>query len=308
MKKSKKTKKSKSVTSASSEKNQGFSLNKKPVNETVEMQEAHKYDLGGEKSVADAAPAESQNPAYEDLGELPQSYGTNLIYLIARDPQWLFTYWDIDWGQFGGEVKDKAVHLKLLAEDGSEVESVEVDPYARNWYLAAPAQGVSFQVKIGFYTASGGWQIAATSSAALVPATTMTEAGEETDTARLPVHVSFQQLLNTVRGAMAAGESLIETLARLQQEGADITPEWSDNRRQLLESLLGREAVAHLSLSSGTIDEVLRRQLQESLSSGSSVGPVSEEFRKIEGQVLSGLSSSLGASWSSQPFGESQER
>jgi hypothetical protein len=31
-----------------------------------------------------------------DLGSLPRSYGEEVMFLVAQDPHWLFTYWDID--------------------------------------------------------------------------------------------------------------------------------------------------------------------------------------------------------------------
>src|SRR5687767_14533339 len=35
-------------------------------------------------------------PEFEDLGELPTTYGEDQIFLTARDPHWLFCYWDFD--------------------------------------------------------------------------------------------------------------------------------------------------------------------------------------------------------------------
>ncbi len=39
-------------------------------------------------------------PAFEDLGELPASYYEDTLFLVARDPRWLFSYWDFDWAKY----------------------------------------------------------------------------------------------------------------------------------------------------------------------------------------------------------------
>src|ERR1700759_4834423 len=45
------------------------------------------------------APIEpSDKLKFEDLGPMPTGYGE--MFLIARDPHWLFTYWDFDYGKF----------------------------------------------------------------------------------------------------------------------------------------------------------------------------------------------------------------
>src|ERR1700682_5465427 len=45
---------------------------------------------------------------YENLGELPRSYGRSVLFGIARDPHTLFAYWEIDWrGGFGDKPPDR---------------------------------------------------------------------------------------------------------------------------------------------------------------------------------------------------------
>ena len=58
-------------------------------------QSAHKFVL---QPFTPSAP-EPELPAYEYLGELPESYGTRRLFLAARDPRWLYAYWDFSWQQ-----------------------------------------------------------------------------------------------------------------------------------------------------------------------------------------------------------------
>src|SRR6202795_2356497 len=50
----------------------------------------------GAKNMATVEPADKLK--FEDLGALPSGYGE--MFLIARDPHWLFTYWDFDYSKF----------------------------------------------------------------------------------------------------------------------------------------------------------------------------------------------------------------
>ena len=41
-------------------------------------------------------------PAEIVLGRLLTA--TAVLYLVARDPHWLFSYWDVDWSRFTGAI------------------------------------------------------------------------------------------------------------------------------------------------------------------------------------------------------------
>ena len=128
-------------------KNGAFQLSKEPLGDPpLPDPTAHKYEPAREHIPAPVTSA----PAYEDLGELPQSYGEDTLFLIARDPHWLFAYWDIDWAAY--QPKDGKYFLKLY-KGGAEEMSTEIHPEARNWYLPAKDAGASYTVEIGFYTA-----------------------------------------------------------------------------------------------------------------------------------------------------------
>ena len=68
---------------------------------------------------------------YENLGELPRSYGGAFLFAIARDPQTLFAYWDIDWAAVFGDAPpaDRKVHLRVLWHEGIEESTAAVEPW-----------------------------------------------------------------------------------------------------------------------------------------------------------------------------------
>src|SRR5947209_15327188 len=82
-------------SAASKAKPGAFQLSKEPFSAGRSDLDVHKFELTPEGEAPMPSPAHEQ-PAFEQLGELPQSYGETTLYLVARDPHWLFSYWEID--------------------------------------------------------------------------------------------------------------------------------------------------------------------------------------------------------------------
>src|SRR5438067_4664689 len=139
-------------TSTKAKRPGAFQISKEPVvrgKEDVELDDSHKFEITqGEAPL----PQASEPPAFEQLGELPQSYGENTLFLIARDPHWLFSYWDIDWsGVPAAATKDgeRKIFLKLLTEDGAEEAVIEIHPEAKNWYVPVSKASASYHAELG---------------------------------------------------------------------------------------------------------------------------------------------------------------
>jgi hypothetical protein len=93
------------------------------------------------KSKAPIEPADKLK--FEDLGSLPTGYGE--MFLIARDPHWLFTYWDFDYSKFPTPRK-----LFIQVYRNNELEStVEINDIARNWYIPVQSAGSRYNVVFG---------------------------------------------------------------------------------------------------------------------------------------------------------------
>jgi hypothetical protein len=94
---------------------------------TPDPTQSEKSPRQGSKSKAPIEPAEKLK--FEDLGPLPTGYGE--MFLIARDPHWLFTYWDFDYAKFPTPRK-----LFIEVYRNNELEStVEINEIAHNWYI-----------------------------------------------------------------------------------------------------------------------------------------------------------------------------
>ncbi len=275
--------------------------------------EAHKFETAPSPS-AEVAPATGD----EDLGELPTTYSDDTIFLIARDPRWLFTYWDVNFYAIPAEATKDAARqffLKIYSTSGGDEKWVRINPQARNWYLPVDRSGEEYWIEMGYFDQSDTWKAMVTSGKALTPGheAQPEEAPAEDDFVTVPAHLTFQHLLDTVKKAMTQGESLLSAVSRLQGEGRRLSflpgaaPDWTSDQRRILATLLGREMVDQMGLGSDEIDRLLRQHLTANLDSGLGggllsglLGGASELFGAVESSLFSGI----GASWSAQPFSQ----
>src|SRR4051812_48505762 len=87
-----------------------------------------------------------ENRQFDDLGELPSGYGQ--MFIVARDPHWLFTYWDFDYAGF-----PEKRQLLLQVFRGAQLETtIEINEIARNWYI--PVQQADAEYRVEFVVRS----------------------------------------------------------------------------------------------------------------------------------------------------------
>ena len=276
-----------------------FQITKEPVVHGRPDEDVHKY----EATLGEPSGSKSEVPEFEDLGSLPASYGSKSLFLVARDPQWLFCYWDIDWNQYPpARLRDGKVFLKLHdAAAGTEVYSAEVSPDARNWYISAGRGNATFYCELGFINQAGQWEQIVRSNDATTPSDAISD--EVADTfATVPYHLAFQKMLDMVGSVRGEGESLLSVLARVQGEGRKLAfvlgqaPDWTDEQRRLLATLLGRNFDEMVHLGSAEIDRLLRKQLQHQLFSEAASGLLPSEITGGAASLFSGMGFSL-SSW-----------
>jgi hypothetical protein len=275
---------------------------------------AHKFEISPEPTAVSTAAA----PAYEDLGSLPASYGEETLFLVARDPRWLFCYWDFDGSRYSaGNMRYGYAQffLKILRADGGQETLVEINPAARNWYVPVHQPDCDYTAELGYFDSEGAWRRVANSGAAHTPPDSLAPETETVDFATVPAHLTFERLLDLVQERMAEGETLLAALARVAGEGrarfhAGAIPSWGDEQKRLLAALLGDSVINQAGMSSDQLDTLLRKQLGERLHSESASG-LSASFGALLGELApstQSLFSAIGASWSAQPFSMRTER
>ncbi len=286
-----------------------FQISPEPVVAAEDQNEAHKFEIGS----VSQPPAVSA-PVFEDLGDLPESYFEDTLFLVARDPRWLFSYWDFNWARFASSAFRggvKQFFLKISTAAGVDAGLIEINAEARNWYIPVNNPDTAYFAEIGYFDKAGGWQKIVQSGIAATPADALAEESAA-DFATVPAHLTFERLLDLVKAKMMEGESLISALARIAGEGriefrAGQAPTWTDEQKRLLAALLGDTLIDRLGLGSEEIDQLLRKQLQQKLYSESASG-LSGVLLETLAPGPTSLFSGIGASWSAQPFSVKRER
>jgi hypothetical protein len=243
------------------------------------------------------APAPGPLPAYENLGSLPESYGSRKLYLVARDPNILFAYWDLNYQQYQEAARsahDGKVFLELYVPGEGRVQQVHVWDCHRNWYLQVNRPATPFIAQLGYYRPDGGFEVLARSAEVRTPRDTMSPNGDATFVT-IPFHLTFQALFEMITSQMLPGEELGDTLARIERSKntlpfqaripRDLTAEETDE----LLGYLGDEEVRRRMVGSFEITEILRKRYENALSSG--------QWSSSAGMWVTSLSSPFGASF-----------
>ena len=215
----------------------------------------------------DAQVSVAPDDLLNDLGSLPRSYGEEVMFLVAQDPHWLFTYWDIDISRHPGG----PCILRVEEASGVLEQEIEVSFETRNWYIPVKNAGGSYAVEIGFHR-HGKWNPISRSPIATTPRDKFSESAAF-DFATVPMHISFQRLVDNLSHSFVSSEELLPALIKLQQTlphnlSSGFPLEARD--REILQALLGSEILAGISSGQWNSEELhsaISQRLRESLSS-----------------------------------------
>jgi hypothetical protein len=182
------------------------------------------FVLSNRPLVPEPPPTESATGPrdYENLGELPRSYGRPVLFGIARDPHTLFAYWEIDWPEVFGNnpPADRKVHLLVFSEDGSEETRVAVEPMAGSHCVAVTQARSSYRIELGYHEPAGVWNSVASSDPIATPPDDVSDSAS-IDVATVPFHLSFQRIVDAFRASKYDGDALVEIVGRLQERVDD---------------------------------------------------------------------------------------
>jgi hypothetical protein len=187
--------------------------------------------MNGDSQRADAAtPGEGFHLAEEPLlrpqssvepeEELPTASESDLLYSIARDPNSLFVYWDLSWPRLfqRAGLSPRAVHLRIYRADG-EIESTrEINPFRGHSYVDVAKAGANYSCELGCFKGKD-WRALLRSSPASTPRGTPSDDLSATF-ATLPIHLSFQRLLNILEATEETRGQLAHAVAKAQEEAS----------------------------------------------------------------------------------------
>jgi hypothetical protein len=176
----------------------------------------------------------------DDLGELPRSYDVPLLVAVARDPRTLFAYWDVDWPTAfrDAQPRDRTVYLRVLASDETEESSRAVEPLVGSCYVEVANADTGYRVELGYYDPAGEWNSVIVSERVITPRDTV-EQSAEFQLVTVPLHLSFQRLVDIFRGSKFDGQAISDSIANLQQrfESGETAEAFAAEHAQLIEAL-----------------------------------------------------------------------
>lgn len=230
------------------------------------------------KSVEHSAPNTHFSSIYDDLGELPDSYGTEKLFLTARDPHWLHSYWDFTNHQMH-EMRswscDHQIKLRVYrGEPGSGLlqEELTVHGESRNYNLHVGMPQNQFYAEIGFYDKNGTFQVRSRSLPAKTPAARVSDHGD-VRFVTIPFRLSFRDLYELVKKYFRDADELLDVLYRLQIEGYSFPFDYDRAAhdipdRQLLGQMFGTELLQRIRMGSEELSVWLQKRMIEQTSSG----------------------------------------
>ncbi len=121
-------------------------------------------------------------PATRHVDELPEKYEDGRMVLLARDPMWLYTYWDLTAEQHRKVWAESRVMLRIVElRDGHflrEVKRISLTHGARSWYLQVDLPNRVYQAELGFVNAQGEFRSVLSSNPSTMPPSSMVDREE----------------------------------------------------------------------------------------------------------------------------------
>jgi uncharacterized protein len=235
------------------------------------------------------APASGPGRRYATAGQpgaqpppeqaLPEAYGTKKLLATARDPRWIYVHWDFSQEQlreYNGKSIDGHLILRVFKDELEKnlVSEIHVHPESKNWFANVPLGGSKYIAEIGYYHKPGVWTRVSASAATLTPPDTLSE-----DTTvwfeTLPADLQFQHLVHLVKAAVSENVPLLEAIQQLRASGFQGLPDaqaassgrWTAEQERALAELVTMDSVRRVWMGSLEITELIRRQLQQQISS-----------------------------------------
>jgi len=265
-----------------------------------------RYELG---------PDAARSHVDDQLGELPDSYGTGLLMATARDPHWLYVFWDLTDAQqmtHNKAARDGHLTLRLFVakQAGRVASETPIHPESRNWFVPVPIAGQRYTVELGYFDAKNAWKSISESRAVATPPDSLAE-DTSANFGTLPVEVPFEQLIATVRQVVSENVPLMEALEQLRAEGHESLPapdffkqiargekapafDLTATQKEALAEIITMDEVRRVWVGSHEITELVRKQLVNELASQAAAA-VGGGDRAVSSAGASSLSSPFGA-------------
>lgn len=204
-----------------------------------------------------------------------RTYGEARLWLVARDPDSVFCYWEFlpaEHSAAAGVDEAPHFHLRIFRDDGLVETTVEIQPDAGNWFVPVSLPDCGYFAELGFFSKDV-WCFIARSGNTRTPPKSAGD-GEELF-ATIPPRVSLRDLHDLLAESAQPGEEMAQAAARVQSD-ARAQGEWTVEQEQLLSQILAEELEKSLgdSASSATFVQRIRHRLAAAENAAAPGGPL----------------------------------
>jgi hypothetical protein len=160
---------------------------------------------------------------------LPHHYGDDRIVAIARDPYWMFTYWEVTPAAFerarralGPEIDRSKMALRVYditgvaftGENANSYFDIEVEGGADNWYINTGQPNRSYCVDIGLLGPEGSYYTLVRSNPVLMPRASMSD---EVDESWMSLEEEFERIY-ALSGGFQIGHGSLELREMMEKQ------------------------------------------------------------------------------------------
>ena len=205
----------------------------------------------------------------------------DLLYVVARDPQTLFLYWDLNWARLFARagLSARQVHLRVYRGDGLIEGTQEINPFRGHCYAEVAGAGMEYYCEVGSFDGTE-WTGLACSGTTATPEASMSD-DFSAEFATLPIHLSFQRLLDILGGSEIDPTTLARSVAELQENARALQTkmapgDWSQLATEIAAKLNG----ANRNGTKGARTAELSELVEIALRSEAPAVPTAEEFAR----------------------------
>ena len=207
--------------------------------------------------------------------EMPATYGTDRVCAIARDPGSLFVYWDVNWPRLFAlaGLSSRPVHLRVYRGDGKVDSTRQINPFRGHCYVEVAMPDSVYACELGCFQDTK-WKGLVRSGRTVTPRAGLSE-DLSAIFATLPLHLSFERLLDIFNETEAERETLALSVAELQKTAREAEAEPPGGQRSsdlatLIASASAMPAPPRSEEERAKWDDISRRLAAEADLGGSS--------------------------------------
>ena len=149
--------------------------------------------------------------------KLPEAYGSERLFLMARDPHWLYATWDLTAEQHAAHAaraKDGRLLVRCYVNEVDGKPAVEAQAFAesRSWFFHVDHAAARYVAELGYFRGDDGqWSAIAVSAATFTPPDSLSKT-QSAEFATIPPDVTLNQVFAAVQSVVTENPPLAQAV------------------------------------------------------------------------------------------------